>query len=162
MIKDDSGADFLIAKMGAILVVASILIVFLLSGMSNLLSTFSASHARGEAQKISEFARLAYYTEVVDSTTDRSLIVSIPASVRLLAFGAIPGNGSPVRMRQSYFIEYMDGRSETYVADVPFAFDGPVGPSDLPVLLYPGRYSVKARPVSLNGSIMACICAEAI
>lgn len=161
MIHDDSGADFLIAKMGAALVVAAVLIVMLLSGISDLSGTFSTIKARGEAQKISEFSRLAYYTEVVDSMTDRSLTVSIPSSVRLLAFGAISANGTLARMDRSYYIEFTDGRIESYVSDVPFTCDGTEGPSDLPVLLYPGHYCLKARPVSLNGSIMAGISAEA-
>lgn len=162
MIRDDTGVDFLPAKLLVILIVGSLLLIIMASGIEDAVGDYSANRARAEAQKIYEFTRLAYCADSIEGSCDRVLAVSIPASVRVIAFGAAPGNGTPVRSDRSYFIEYADGRTETYVADMPFASDGPGGPADLPVLLCPGEYLVKARPVSLNGSIKACLMAEAV
>lgn len=160
MSKDDFGTDFLAAKIVIMLIVASLLSVILLSGLSDLLGAYSATTARAEAQKVSEFARLAYSTDCVDVADDRSISVSIPASVRRVAFGAIPCNETPARMDRSYYIEYADGSTETYVSEVPFANYEASGPVDEPVLIYPGDYVLKASPVSLNGSIKAGLSVE--
>lgn len=162
MIDDDSGADFLPVKLFVMFVVAALLVVIMASGMADLSRAHSTYKARAETERIYEFARLAYAGGCLDSADEKSIIVSIPGSVRIIAFGAVPVNGTPVREDRSYFLEYSDGRSETYVADMPFACDGPGGPADIPVLLYAGQYCIKARPASVNGSYKASIQVEAV
>ena len=161
MFSDDSGADFLPGKFFVIVIVAALLVVIMASGLADLSGACSTYRARAEAERIYEFARLAYAGGCLDGASEKTLAVSIPASVRTITFGAMPANGTLVRMDRSYFLEYSDGRLETYVADMPFACDGPDGPADIPVLLYPGQYCIKARPASVNGSYKACIRAEA-
>lgn len=161
MIDDNSGADFLPAKLFVTLTVAVLLLVIMASGMSDLSGAYSAGRARAEAERIAEFARMAYYADNPVSTTERFIVVSVPASVHMIVYGAVPGNGTPVRADRSYFIEYEGGRSETYVADMPFACDMPDGPADIPVIIYPGDSYIKARPVSVNGAIKAGISVEA-
>jgi hypothetical protein len=161
MIDDDVGADFLPAKLLVILIVGSLLLIIMVSGINDAAGNYSGNRARAEAQRIYEFTRLAYSADTPDCAGDRAITVSIPASVLVIGFGAVPGNGTPVRSDRSYFIEYADGSTEIRVADMPFASDGIEGPADIPVLLYPGEYVVKARPASVNGSIKACIQVEA-
>ncbi|CAJ35789.1 hypothetical protein [Methanocella arvoryzae] len=161
MFDDDSGADFLPAKLMVMVIVAALLIVLTASGMADLAGAHSEYQARAEADRIYELARLSYAGDCPGQSAGRSLDVSVPSTVRMIAFGAIPVNGTTVRADRSYFIEYSNGRSDTYVSDIPFACDQPDGPADVPLLLYPGKYYLTVSPASLNGSYKACIRAEA-
>ncbi len=79
----------------------------------------------------------------------------------MILFETVPENSSAVRRTGTYTIQYQDGSNETWFTEAPMGAGGPDPACGEPLVLYPGRYSVRIRIGLVNGSIMALICPEA-
>jgi hypothetical protein len=160
MLYSEMGVDFLAMRTVVVLSIAAALIAMAAVYVNGYAAGFSKDEAGQEVNRIAEAARAEYAESCPDAGDGISINVVIPQCVRRVVFGGSPGNNSTLkRDAEVYFIEYADGSCETHVLDARLAYGDNTGhmASDRPVVLYPGRYSLKVRASSLNGSIVAAI-----
>lgn len=154
MMKNDDGADFLPMRLLAVLVVTSL--VLLASGeyVAQWADQSSKAAARACAAKIVATAA-AEYAESVPGHGGTCIDVCVPGCVRWIALGAAETGGAGRSDGNVCCLQFADGSREYLAAGVP------LGSGSGPAVLYPGRYTVRIRTETVNGSIMELIDAEA-
>jgi type II secretory pathway pseudopilin PulG len=137
--QDEYGVDFLGMRLAVVLIAASLLVSMAAVYVNDFVDKASRDRARQEAGRIADLAQSEYATGCPGSGSTASITVSIPNSVRRVAFGASNNNSSCAR---AYIIEFSDGTLETHVADCIFS----------PATLYPGDRRLELKAAEDNGS----------
>lgn len=161
MLENDDGADFLPMKLTAVLVAASMAIVLAATYALALTDESSTTVARACAARIAETAAAEYADGCTDEEGHVLTGLTVPDSVRMITFGTVPVNGLVARPTGMYTIQYKDGSNETFFTEALLGSGSPGPAYGGPLALYPGRYIICIRILSVNGSIMALICPEA-
>jgi hypothetical protein len=161
MLENDDGTDFLPMRLVAVLVIASFVLVSAAVYAMEVVGQSSKETARACASKIIAVAA-AEYAESCPGSGDGAIVdVLVPANVDRMSFGTTGSNGdSRAEETTACSIRYADGTDELHLAAVPLCSGGPGSGRGGPLVLYPGRYSVRIRTEEFNGRLMATIYAE--
>jgi hypothetical protein len=155
MLENEEGADFLPMRLVAVLVIASLVLISAAIYVTEVIGQSSKAAARACVSKIIAVAA-AEYAESCPGTGDGAIVDAlIPANVYRMTFGAGPAEDTT-----ACSIRYTDGTDELYRAAVPLCSGDPVPGRGGPLVLSPGRYSVRIRTEEINGRLMAVIYAE--
>lgn len=162
MLHDEKGADFLTVKLIVVLIITSLLIAIAATFAGQRSSAIASGSARNEMIKVAKLASAEYADSCLASGDGATITVSLPGSIRRVIFGGALANGSVQRVENAYSIEYNDGSTEIFLADMPFARGCAAGAVDEPVVLYPGKYELHIKTELMNDSIVVAITAEAL
>ena len=158
MYMSENGSDFLIMRLTAVLLVSSLLLGAAVSFAGNEVLSHNAGDARSCAFTVAEAARLEY---VMGSPGEGGTVIEtdVPQSVRCIVYGGSPGEWpGKDRTECAYYIEFTDGRIETYVTDVRFSFGDSTGDAlDRPVAIYPGNNRLTLKLSIVNESTTLAI-----
>ncbi|MCD1296281.1 hypothetical protein CUJ83_14860 [Methanocella sp. CWC-04] len=163
MIQCDKGTDFLIMRLIVVLIASGMLLVMAATYLSGCITDISRGNARAEISNVVGSAKLEYTAGCAGPGSGIDIMVTVPECVDRIVLGSSPGPLEPGedldREPQSYFIKFKDGQIETFFSDVPLAYgDIDTGEAyDRPVDLYPGKYLLNIRTMSVNGDPMAAI-----
>lgn len=160
MMHCDKGVDFLTMRIVVTLILAAALIAISSTYVNEYLAGASRDMARAEAGRIAELARAEYVDGCPDIGDGQTIDIHVPAGVNRIIFGGVRyGNSSIGRNANAYFIEYTDGRIETFISDAKFAYGDQSNHTviDRPVVLYPGEYTLNTRAMKVNDMIETTI-----
>jgi hypothetical protein len=161
MLENEDGTDFLPMRLVAVLVIASLVLVSAMIYAMEVVGQSSKETARACASKIIAVAA-AEYAESCPGSGDGAIVdVLVPANVYQMTFGATGGDGDcQTEETTACSIRYADGAGELHLAAVPLCSGGPGPGRGGPLVLGPGRYSIRIRIEENNGRLMAMIYAE--
>jgi hypothetical protein len=159
MLENDSGADFLPMRLATVLVISSLVLVSTAVYVYEVAGQSTRAAARDCALKIAATA-MAEYTESCPGRGYGAIVsLSVPDCVRTITFGRGPANGATGRTG-TCSIQYADGSSELHLTGVPLG-SGCQGPGrGGPLVLYPGKYSIRICTEEVDGSVMALLHVE--
>ena len=159
MRENEDGADFLPMRLTTVLIVASIVLAGMAIQANEIIGQSSKSAARDCALKIIA-AAAAEYTEGCPGPGEGTLIaVTLPESVNRMTIGPAPADGTTADTG-TCSLHYTDGSDELYLAGVPLGNGSPPEGRGGPLVLGPGRYSIRINTEEVDGRLMALLHAE--
>ncbi len=157
MLENEGGADFLPMKLATVLIVSSLILVTVATYALEVAGQWSKASARACASRIVAVAE-AEYSDVARGGAH--LTVTVPDSVINITFRRVPANFQAGASGE-YSIRYADGSEELHVSGVPFGSGNVESGCSEPVVLYPGRYSIRIATEEVGDMTMALIYSEA-
>jgi type II secretory pathway pseudopilin PulG len=130
---DDDGVDFLGMRLAVVLIAAALLLSLAAVYVNDCTDRASRERARQEAGRIASLAQAEYASGCPGTGSTASMAVTIPRSVRRVAFGTDDA--------RTYFIEFQDGSREVHAAECRFS----------PATLYPGYHRLELEAAAGDG-----------
>ncbi len=152
---------FLPMRLVTVMVITSLILVSAVVYATEVVRQSSKETARACASKIIAVAA-AEYAESCPGLGDGAIFDAlVPAGVYRMTFGATDVSGdSQTEGTTACSIRYADGTDELYLAGIPLCSGGPGPGRGGPLVLYPGRYSIRIGTGKINGRLVAMINAE--
>lgn len=166
MRENEDGADFLPMRLTTVLIVTSLVLVSMAVQANEIIGQSSKAAARDCALKIIATAA-AEYAEGCPGTGEGALIaVTLPESVNRMTIGPAPADSMADDADRAAAdtgacsLCYTDGSDELYLAGVPLGNGSPPEGRGGPLVLGPGRYSIRINTEEVDGRLMALLHAE--
>jgi|AGTN01.3.fsa_nt_gi hypothetical protein len=157
MLDNEDGADFLPMRLVAILIVSSLILATVATYALEVVGQWSKASARACASRIVAVAE-AEYSDAAGGGAH--FTVTVPDSVINMTFGRVTANFQTGASGE-YSVRYADGSGEVHVSGVPFGSGNEEPGRGEPVVLYPGRYSIRIATEEVGDMAMALIYSEA-
>jgi hypothetical protein len=159
MLENEDGTDFLPVRLATVLIIASLVLVSAAVYATEVGGQASKAAARDCASKIVAIAAAEYAESCPGQGSGALADVAVPGIVCRMTFGLEPA-GSPAEGTGTYSIRYVDGSDEIYLSGVPLGSGSPPSVRGGPLVLYPGRYSIRIRTEEVDGRLMALLYVE--
>jgi hypothetical protein len=159
MLENEDGSDFLPMRLTTVLIVASLVLVGMAVQANEIVGQLSKAAAKDCALKIVA-AAAAEYTDGCPVQGEGTIIaVTLPESVSRMTFGPVPAENLAADTG-ACSLHYTDGSDEQFLAGVPLGKGGPPEERGGPLILSPGRYSIRISTENVDGRLMALLYVE--